>query len=506
MRWPWIAFLSCLLMVSTANAAWLEAGSDHFVIYGDQDEKSLRALAERLELFHSAMSYVFKKPPSRPSPSNRVTIFVVSNDARVRAVTGTTNPFLVGVYLPRAGSAVAVIPKAKRTWSKYEMSGEAVLYHEYAHHFMAGLTARTYPRWFVEGFAEFFAGVQFRPDGSVGLGAPPAYRAPELVYAREVPIRSLLDFDGGAGDAPSGNDSFYGQSGLLFHYLQLAPERAGQLEKYELLLATGASALEAAEGAFGDLDQLRRDLQSYQMRRRVGIVVVDRAALDIGTIVVRQLRPGESAMMPVVIESKVGVTREEALSLLPEARRVAELYPHDPAVLAALAEAEFDAGNDDAAIAAADRALAADPGRISAHLQKGYALFRKVESGALPAESWPDVRSQFIKANKLENDHPIPLLQYYVSYLAAGAPPTKVAVSGLEWAMELAPFDASLRWLAAQQMISDDRLDEAARTLVPLAYSPHPGEHTDMARRLLQQVEARLAAAREPAKDAPTDE
>jgi hypothetical protein len=58
--------------------------------------------------------------------------------------------------------------------------------------------------------------------------------------------------------------------------------------------------------------------------------------------------------------------------------------------------------------------------------------------------------------------------------------------------MQLAPFDQSLRWLVAQQMVSDERYQEAAQTLVPLAYSPHPGEHTDKARKLLNDIEARL--------------
>ena len=111
-------------------------------------------------------------------------------------------------------------------------------------------------------------------------------------------------------------------------------------------------------------------------------------------------------------------------------------------MLAALAEAEFDAGNDDAAIAAADGALAIDPKQINAHIQKGYALAHKVESGALPKESWKDVRIQFIKANGVENDHPIPLVQFYLTYLKQGEPPTKNAIAGLEWALELAPFDA----------------------------------------------------------------
>jgi hypothetical protein len=58
--------------------------------------------------------------------------------------------------------------------------------------------------------------------------------------------------------------------------------------------------------------------------------------------------------------------------------------------------------------------------------------------------------------------------------------------------LELAPFDSSLRWLVTQQMIRDERYQDAAQTLAPLAYSPHPGEHTDRARQLLKDVEGKL--------------
>jgi cytochrome c-type biogenesis protein CcmH/NrfG len=227
-------------------------------------------------------------------------------------------------------------------------------------------------------------------------------------------------------------------------------------------------------------------------RRRLSALLVPGTALDTGPIIVRVLRPGEAEMMPTMMESRVGVDHDEAVALVPEARRVAALYPQDPAVLSALAEAEFDAGNDDAAIAAADAAIAIDPKQINSQIQKGYALAHKVESGALPKEAWKDVRAQFIKANAVENDHPIPLVEFYLTYVKQGEPPTKNSIAGLEWAMQLAPFDSSVRWLAARQMVDDERYAEAVRTLGPLAYSPHPGEHTEAALKLLQDVESKL--------------
>ncbi len=491
-RFSFLLFSS--LLAATAHADWLEASSDHFVIYGDMREKSLQEFAGRLERFDAVMAYMYKQEPTKPSPSNRVTIFVVASADEVQEVTALKNRYVSGVYIPRAGSSVAVIPRLKRGSTKFDLSGETILYHEYAHHFMAtNLTKRAHPRWFVEGFAEFFAGVQFRASGDVLVGTPPYYRAFELSTGRKVPIRSLLDFDGGVDPAKVGNDTFYGMSWALFHYLVMVPERAGQTAKFGELLAAGRSALEAAEGAFGDLQELDRNLQAY-LKRRPYLLLLKAVAFTTGTVTVRKLRPGEAAMMPVVIESRVGVSEEEAQSLLPQARKVAAQYPDDPSVLAALAEAEFDAGNDDAAITAADRALGIEPQLIRAHLQKGYALRNKVETGVLPKEAWKDVRIQFARANKAENDHPIPLVQFYLTYLAQGERPTKNAIDGLEWAMELAPFDKGLRWLVAQQMVQDERLAEAAQTLAPLAYSPHPGEHTDMARKLLEDVEGRLEA------------
>jgi hypothetical protein len=498
------AALATLILVAAAPAAhgdWLESSSDHFVIYSDQDEKSVKGFSERLELFHAAMAFWFQRQQAKPSPSNRVSIFVVSSERQVREFAKTDNRYLAGIYLPRAGQSIALVPEVRRQGSKFDLSSETILYHEYAHHFMATLTSRTFPRWLVEGFAEFFASAHFHSD-EVGLGRPATHRARELAFARTIPIRKLVDFDGGTSNGKQGFDAFYGQAWTLFHYLQFEPERAGQLAKYQDLLATGDTAVEAAEGAFGDLDQLESDLEAYLKRRRISYVGIPRRVLPIGPIQVRPLRAGEAAMMPTRIRSTVGVTREEALSLVPEARRLAALHPQDPVVLASLAEAEHDAGFDDAAMAAADRALALDPGQMNAHIQKGYALARKVQSGALPADKWKDVRGQWVKANRVENDHPIPLAGFYESFLDQGIPPTRTAIEGLEWAMALAPFDSSLRWMAAQQMIKDERLEDAAQTLAPLAYSPHPGEHTDTARKLLGEVEERLSARQAQVSDA----
>ena len=181
MRYIALGCLSLFLFTAPAHAEWQEASSDHFVIYGDEKEKALTRFAQRLERFHAAMAFVYKTAPTKPSPSNRVTVFVVDSAADVRKVTGTSNRFVAGMYIPRAGASVAVIPHLRGA-SQSELTGETTLYHEYAHHFMTtSLSSRAYPRWFVEGFAEFFAAARFKQDGTLQLGTPPYFRALDLV-------------------------------------------------------------------------------------------------------------------------------------------------------------------------------------------------------------------------------------------------------------------------------------------------------------------------------------
>ena len=490
--WRALAMLVLVLLALPSHAEWREASSDHFVIYADQDGADLERFAQRLERFHAAMALRYPAQNYRPSPSNRVTIYVVSNQKEVRKLGEHDDRMVAGFYRPRAGATVAVIPKLRRPSSKFELSPETILLHEYAHHFMYGLSARAYPRWLVEGFAEFFAAVRFESDGSVGLGLQALHRSAELVLGRNVPMQTLLEFDGGTA-SKDGRDSFYGQSWLLFHYLMFEPSRAQQLTKYQELLARGRPAVEAATEAFGDLDRLGKDLERYQNRRMLSYMTYPGSKIQVSPIDVRTLRSGEAEMMPVRMASRLGVSREQALALLPEARQVAARHPDDAAVQATLAEVECDAGHDEAAIAAAERALAVDPAQVDARIQKGLAMYRRAESSNADTGAWQEVRGEFVRANKLENDHPIPLIQYYLSYLAEGVKPPKVAIEGLEWAMVLAPFDPNLRWIVVQQMIADGRLADAARTLGPLAYNPHPGEGTEHALELLQEIEGRLS-------------
>ncbi len=484
-------FFALILVTASARAEWHEASSDHFLIYADQKAEQVQFFAERLERYHSAMQFLLRREDRKPSPSNRVMVFAVKNKQEVQKFMGGDNRFAAGFYVPRAGGTFAFVPRIETGESNLQLSGERVLLHEYAHHVMYGSNAFRYPLWFTEGFAEFYGAAGFEKDGSVGLGRPAANRLAEMKIARNVPIELLLDSKAYIASKADqkGFDEFYGRSWLLFHYLSFSPERKGQLAQFVMHLSDGKTDIDSARAAFGDLKTLDLELKSYALRKRLSYWELKPAALKISEIRMRKLDEGEAAIMPVRMRSRRGVDELGAKELLPQAQAIAAQYPSNAAVLAALSQAEFDAGNDDAAIKAADAATKLEPGNVHAMIRKGYALARKAKTAADPDKAWSAARLQFLKANKIENDHPAPLIGYFATYVSNGEEPTDNALAGYDWALQLAPFDKNLRMSVALAFLNKRKFDDAIITLQPLTTDSHNQKLSSMAQALIEKAE-----------------
>lgn len=475
-----------LLAAQPAWAEWHEASSDHFVIYADDKDADIRKFAENLERYHSAMAYLLGIKADRPSPSNRVTIYVVGDQSDIRKLAGTGGR-VAGFYIPRAGGSRAFVQDI-RNQRGYPHFSTIVLLHEYAHHFLMTSTRFAMPRWLNEGSAEFYAAAGFDDEGGVLIGRPAQHRAGELARADPVHVRELLERAAYDRDRGAGRDSFYGKSWLLYHYLTFSDERAGQLAQYQRNLAGGMPSLAAGEAAFGDLDVLEGELKSYMRNRRWLSIGLGPDRLSIGDINLRKLTPGEAAIMPLQIRSQRGVNAEQATEILVEVRKVAAGYPDDPGVLTALAEAEYDAGNDQQAIAVADGAIARDPSRVNAYVQKGFAMFRQARKADDKETAFAAAMQPFEALNAIENDHPLPLIYYYRSFAERRVKPPEDARAALERASVLAPFDLQLQFNTATMLVREGKFALAREFLAPLAANPHGGRTAEMARQLRDRL------------------
>lgn len=474
---------------SPAAADWHQAQSENFVVYADDSAEDVKEFAELLERYHAAMSLLTQREIATPSPSNRVTIFAVGSEREVRRLAGEDAKNVAGFYIPRAGGSRAFVPDINSS-SRETPFSFIVLLHEYAHHFLISSSRHAMPRWLSEGAAEFFASSRFPKDGSIEIGRPAYHRAGELAYARDVSVEELLDHELYEKNRRRSYDAFYGRAWALYHYLTFEEERKGQLGRYWTAVTEGNAPRAAAERVFGDLDELEDGLDTYMRKRRLYSFALKPEMVPIGEVTVRRLSEGMDEAMPLRIRSQRGVTREQALELLPDVRAVAARYPEDAGVLAVLAEAEHDAGNDAEAIAAAERAITIDPATKNAYIQKGLSLFRMAEDAEDRDAAYAAAMKPFGKLNALENDHPLPLIYYYRSFTERGELPSETARHALERAAELAPFDQSLAMNAAVMQAGEGKIEYARYNLGPVAANPHGGELAESARRMIEALES----------------
>lgn len=521
-----LACLFLLLFPATARAEWMRASSAHFIVYANDSERSVRRLAEQLERYDAVLASrtIVRRNP--PSPSSRITVYVVSSLDEVRRLFGNGGSNVAGFHIARAGNSIAVIPReGNRILQRFDdrplgPNGETslprgddgrpprpgrfddpdlpliLLLHEYAHHFIRSVGGFPEPRWLSEGAAEFYSTARFESEGGVTLGDPATHRLQELSLDNDITVEELLDPAAYERRKAryKGPDSFYALSWLFYHYLAFNPARARQFQQYGQLLVQGTGSGEAGRQAFGDLGQLQRELNRY-LRSSLPSVTFPASILPTGPVEVQRISPGEAAMMAVRIRVDRGVDKTQAIRLLPEARAVAARFPGDPALLTILAAAEYAAGNDMSAIAAADAALAIDPVAIDAHIQKGHALMRLAETSPDQAAAFNAARTAFQAASAIDPDNPLPLAEIYRNWLRQKEQPTSAAISGLERAVALAPFDMSLRVMLGADQLRRRQRGLARATLLPVAFDPHGGTLAQTAREQLARIDREIAAS-----------
>jgi predicted Zn-dependent protease len=476
------------LAPAAANAEWREAETAHFRVYSDAGENQIVQFAQKLEgldaLLHRATG---TRPVADPT---KVRVILLDTLQMVQHAMRTRDTSIAGFYTVNIEGPIAVSSGSRD--SDYLTTPEITLFHEYAHHFMLEYFPATYPAWYVEGFAELASTATLDSGGKMAFGKAASHRGYSLTSSRWIPIPQLLEST--YASFPDDAD-FYGESWLLSHYLTFSEKRAGQLRKYLNALAAGVPNLDAAKAAFGDLDQLSREVHIYLDQanfsyRQVPIELPAREAIRI-----RALSPGEADLMQETAGLSYGFSKEEMAAYLAGLARKVERYPSDPYGLQLLADAEYQAEDYPASRKAVDRLLAVAPQSLSGRVRKAMILLNDAESldGTQRRAKVAEARTLIVAANQSSVNDPQPLIAYYRSFVTAGERPTAQAITGLAQAVETVPADEGPRMMLVNQLVNDGRLADAVYYLQPVAYDPHRGKGRNQALEMLESLKQRLA-------------
>jgi len=501
------------------NAEWRRAETTHFIVYGDVSENTIRRYAQKVERFDALLRAYYPIEVDHEIP--KLEIFIAEGRRDMEEAYPGIGASVGGYYSPNSGRIHAVV-------DTNAMSGDVVLFHEYAHHFMFQMRSNAYPSWFVEGFAEYYATADVRPD--------------RIQFGRHHPGR-INSLSGGANTWARMEDvltwrytasgryrasSYYAQAWAMTHYFMSTPERTRMLGEYLNAVIRGEESVAAMRAATGQTpDRLQTDVRLYasgpinMLTPQIDIpepeVTVtslspaesDMAWLDLrlDRTPVKQAPPDDDGRTQKSEAQKAREAREEAehrAELIRDAFAAAERHSGDRMAMLVKARAHRLSDDPEAAFTALEPLLTEGSTDADALRLAGMILLDLAENESGETAMGRRRAAMGYLGRALDSD-PMDFRVYLGLNRARDGQaryPTDNDISTLEVAVALAPqsFDARLRLGHAYMARSMNA--EAVVVLLPVSNSPHRSSYTRRAR-------AMIATARgeaQPADEAPPPE
>ena len=475
----WIAslILAAALAASPAEAKWLRAETDSFIIYSESGEKPLRAFAANLQRFDATLRRLFKV--AYVNEDNRLPIYLLPNaDDVAELATGSRGAWIGGFYRTDRDGSFAVSNRENDALKLGTSASQQILFHEYTHHFMKRHLRAAFPAWFIEGFAEYYSTVDFDKEGRALLGQPVYRRAYGLLRMPKIPVERLL-FEG-PREMRNGNqvDVYYGRAWILTHMLYQYPARDGQIDAYVQAINAGTDPKQAATDAFGDLAQLDKDLNRYIDGKLSTSRTLEPVPVPTN-ISVAPVPADEDAVIDARLERiSANGNAERMAQARDDLRKLAAAQPGNAEAMYELAAAEWEVDDDvrdsAAARAAVDKAIAIKPAHVRANVLLGRMMLHDLdEKNVTDRAAWAAARKPIQLANRTDPLDPVPLYAYFRSFLDEGVRPTDMAIKALERAFAIAPENIEIRVAYAFALAHQGQFDPALRLAKTVAFDPH---------------------------------
>lgn len=481
-----VAGLSLTAQAAQAQS-WVKAESPNFVVYAQTSPDAARRYTETLEVFDQLLRS--SHGLDRTSPVRRkLPIYVVARRQELQKVAPGIGEGVAGFYLstPEETYAVALAGRSE----------DAVILHEYVHHFMRQNFPAGYPAWLSEGYAEYFMTFD-RRDDVLEVGGANGNRAGWLLGGRWLPTERLLDVRPADLRDDRAVAMFYAQSWAMTHYFLSDPARRAQLTAYLAAVQTGTKPGAAFQQSFGVAPAafepvLRQYLKRFPSTR------FNSADYRPPRVDVAALPASADLLLPALRVKSAGgdddpQDKSDGPALLADVRRLSARHPGDRLADLTLARAEAKLGDLAKAETLLQARLKADPNDIEVLEILAFARLRAASAADAPAERsrlLAEARDYAGRAHKLSPDHYQTLIAYLRARVGVPGFPTENDANVAVDAVELAPHVGQLRLLAANVLLSRERYADAAVMLRPLALSPHQDRQTEAARRLLARAES----------------
>lgn len=491
-HWGAAAMLAGLVLAGGARAEWLQAESDHFIVYG-RSEKAVREYATQLEDFDSLLRRLHGRPKDE-AVTRKLPVYLLADKAELLRVAPGQDK-AAGIYLAAPAKTFVIAIREGATDENDQNRGDDVVLHEYVHHFMLRYYPSAYPIWLIEGYAEYYATADLGSKRMI-VGGVNEGRARNLsTPGNWMPIQDVLSRTTGLGSmSPAEGASFYAESWLLTHYIVSDPARYRLLKPYLDDARESRDPVGAWKRVYGDTpDELRRKLYDY-MSRPVPGGALPRNVEGQARMTITSLPAGADALLLEDLRMNLGVPDADRPAFVANVHKRGAKAPQDRFTRYVMARADSRYGDRAAGEAGLNALLAEDPKDEEALIALGESRMSAGKADpAIRAAAYGEASKLFTRAFKLDPDNPGLLRDYANSRQLE--PQTPALVNVRLKAVELAPETGLFRLEAAEALVRANDLPIAKAVLMPLARSPHSNGMVDAAQGMVKMIDARMAKA-----------
>lgn len=489
-------------MAGPAQAGWLRAESQRFIVYSDGTERNLRDFVQKLESYDRLLRFQSGLDPE-VVPDRKLPIYLVRNRSGLERVRPGISDGVGGFYYPSGEDIFAIAVNARgggRNPNPEELLGETILLHEYAHHFMLGNYNELYPSWFVEGFADYYGNTDIEPEMTY-IGKHSANRMAWLRAGTWLEMDEFLSQPRWKQNKFRGG-TYYPIAWLLTHWFMSDTARTAQLAEYLRLYGQGVESVEAMRQATGlGPAELEAQLKSYS-----------RGALNYtgrpirwpeAPMTVTQMPESADDLLLLSLRLTRPLTDGQKEDTLSQIRRLAAQHPDDSLAMVTLGHAEAHFGDRAAGEAVLTRLLEKEPDNVKAlQFMASIRMAQAREEGADKAALMGQARAFLSRAYRADDANYTTYLMLAQTREGASGYPNENDIATWELAQQLAPQLPEARLGLASALIAVEQKDRAVELLQPLANNPHDRRNAFAARVLI----ARARGEPEPEPEAEEEE
>ena len=319
--------LFCVRAAHSASAPnWIQVSSPHFVVITNSDKDQGRKIAKQFEEMRAFFNIVL--PNAANSDDLPITVFALKDEKSFRAFEPASylakgRAQFVGYFLTTPDRNYIALQLDTTFEHPY-----ASIYHEYTHYVLR----KNYwiPLWLNEGVAQYYQNTDI-DQSEVAFGQPNFY-ALHFISSRLLPLTTLFAIDRNSTYYHDEDKTsiFYIESWALAHMLETSDfqQKTHRMADYDQRLSHGEDPVAAAQHAFGDLDALGKQLDSYVSQSlyqgiRMHVALdMDSSSFTVSPIAVTQVdvaradvlmhedrRPEAQALLESVLKSEPGNAR-----------------------------------------------------------------------------------------------------------------------------------------------------------------------------------------------------